>query len=110
MSTFHWHPHCCDGWRIGQHESAGDVQEVLQVYPNPVVKTTIVSFSLDQAQHVSLILIDMSGRLVSILADQVFDEGISTFTWSTEHIENRVYFIKFNSIEKQEMIKLVVTK
>src|SRR6185369_11307412 len=72
---FRFHPNCCDGFRIGQHESTMGTQPSLQVYPIPVLNSSAISFSLEQSQHVSLTIFDMNGRLVASFADAFFEEG-----------------------------------
>jgi len=82
----------------------------LQVYPNPVSVSTIVSFSLEHAQKVSLSIFDMSGRFVAALADKIFEEGENEFSLNVENMSNGIYFLQFQSEENSEMIKLTVTK
>jgi hypothetical protein len=53
---------------------AGDVTE-LRVYPNPFVGSTKVSYSLERPGHVRVDLIDVTGRLVEILADRFEGQG-----------------------------------
>ena len=99
--------HVPDGWRMANTTIESTP---LTVSPNPVSNFTTISFFNEQSQYVSIRIFDINGRLVSSLADQNFDEGITAFTWNTEQIKNGVYFLQFISSEKQEMIKLVVTK
>jgi len=108
--TFHWHPHCCDGFRIGNQEPVTNAEAMLQVYPNPVVKSTIVSFSLEQPQHASLRLFDMNGRLVSVLADNSFEAGSFEIPFNVDDVNAGVYFIQFKSDQNSRMIRLTVTK
>lgn len=50
-------------------------------YPNPFNPMTTVKFSLQQGQNVRLSVYDMSGRLVSELADRPFTAGEHSVVW-----------------------------
>jgi hypothetical protein len=51
-------------------------------YPNPFNPETKISFRVGASQHVELSVYDMSGRLVSVLADQVFTAGDHQVSWN----------------------------
>jgi hypothetical protein len=103
---FHFHPHCCDGWRTGQME----IKTSLQVNPNPVSNSTVISFSLEQSQKVSIKIFDMSGRLVTTLADASYEEGDHGIVWNASDVNSGIYFVQFQMEENSQMIKLAVTK
>jgi hypothetical protein len=52
----------------------------------------------------------MNGRLVSTLADKVFEEGENEFVWNAEEENVGVYFLQFQSEENLQTEKLIVTK
>jgi hypothetical protein len=103
---FHFHPHCCDGWRNGQME----IKASLQVNPNPVLNSTVISFSLEQSQKVSIRIFDMSGRLVTTLVDAPYEEGNQEIVWNASDVNSGIYFVQFQMEENSQMIKLAVTK
>jgi len=51
------------------------------VFPNPFNPETKISFRVGSSQHVELTVYDMSGRLVGVLADQVFPAGDNEVSW-----------------------------
>jgi Secretion system C-terminal sorting domain len=106
-SNYNCH-HC--GFRIGENESGMGIEASLQVYPNPVAGSTTVSFSVDQSQKVSLRIFDMSGRLVTTLADASFEEGEYEIVWNAANVNAGIYFLQVQSEENFETIKLAVTK
>ena len=56
---------------------------VLQgAYPNPFNPETKISFRVGASQHVELSVYDMSGRLVGVLANQVFTAGDHQVSWN----------------------------
>jgi len=94
----------------GRNESVIGIKTSSKVYPNPVSNSTAISFSLEQLQNVSLSIFDMSGRLVSTLANKVFKEGENELVWNADRVNAGIYFLQIQSEKNQERIKLVVTK
>src|SRR5437870_945868 len=68
------------------------VSTSISIFPNPASNSTTISFSLEQSQKVSLKVFDMNGRLVSTLADKIFEEGKNELMWSTENVNGGIYF------------------
>ncbi|MBK5285337.1 MAG: T9SS type A sorting domain-containing protein [Bacteroidia bacterium] len=79
-------------------------------FPNPVTNITTISFSLTQSQKVSLKIFDVSGRLVSILADKVFDAGENELVWNAGDVNAGIYFLRFEAASYSENQKLIVAK
>jgi hypothetical protein len=107
---FKFRPNCCNGFRIGQNESGVGIEASLQVYPNPVSSSTTISFSIEQSQNVSLLIFDMNGKLVSTLADKVFEEGDYEMVWNAANVNSGIYFLQVRTEENLEIIKIAVTK
>ncbi|HYV92883.1 MAG TPA: T9SS type A sorting domain-containing protein [Chitinophagales bacterium] len=79
------------------------------IFPNPFSGSTTISFSLEQSQNVSLRIFDMNGRLVTTLADAYFEEGDHEIVWNTENLNPGIYFLRFQSAENSETVRLAVT-
>jgi len=80
------------------------------IYPNPVSNSSTISFSLSQPENVSLKIIDLNGRLVSILADKTFKEGDHEIVWNAGETDAGIYFLNLQSNEFSQTVKLIVTK
>jgi len=106
MKCFRIPNHCGGCTRIDQNESGSS----LQVYFNPGSNSTSILFSLEQSQKVTLRIFDMSGRLVSIPADRVFEAGDTELAWNADNIPSGIYLLQFESAENTETIKIAVTK
>ncbi|MBK5285550.1 MAG: T9SS type A sorting domain-containing protein, partial [Bacteroidia bacterium] len=91
-------------------ETENNLSNEVAIFPNPVTNTTTISFSLTQSQNVSLKIFDVSGRLVSTLADKIFEAGENELAWNAEDVNAGIYFLRFQSAENLQMEKLVVTK
>jgi hypothetical protein len=58
-------------------------------YPNPFNPKTTVTFSLDRAQHVRLVVYDVEGRRVSEIADGTFAAGEHGVPWTGKDLAGR---------------------
>jgi uncharacterized protein (DUF1501 family) len=56
----------------GTHAQSGKQLESLAVYPNPFRETSTVRFTLPEAGRVNLVLIDMNGRVLRTVLDNVY--------------------------------------
>ena len=65
-----------------------------QNYPNPFVDETTIEFSLDRPQQVSLVVYDVLGRRVEVLADRRFSAGDFRATFATDDLPSGVYFYR----------------
>ncbi|MBK5284163.1 MAG: T9SS type A sorting domain-containing protein, partial [Bacteroidia bacterium] len=108
-----------DGWIVtlgtecSQRLAPGtenNLSNEVTIFPNPVTNTTTISFSLSQSQKVSLKIFDVNGRLVSTLADKVFETGENEIVWNANDANAGVYFLQFQSAENLQTEKLIVTK
>ena len=96
------------GWRISSSEN--DSPFITSIVPNPVSNSAIISFTIPQSQNISLKVFDVSGRLVSILADRTFEEGENELVWNAEEVNAGVYFLRMETTSYSENLKLIVTK
>jgi len=82
----------------------------LLLYPNPAANKLIIHISLSKSQNISLKIFDISGRLVTTLADKVFESGENEIVWNTAQLKAEVYFLQFQSDVFTQTEKLIVTK
>ncbi|HRW77373.1 MAG TPA: T9SS type A sorting domain-containing protein [Candidatus Sabulitectum sp.] len=70
----------------------------LEASPNPCSSSLSVSFSLAETGIASVRIFDLSGKLISTVADGEFPSGSNTVEWSVpEDISSGCYFIQYNS-------------
>jgi len=78
-------------------------QEVLEIpdsfelygnYPNPFNPTTTISFNVENDSHIRLIVFDMLGRKVAILADQPFKNGRYELQWNASNVSSGQYIYR----------------
>jgi len=69
-----------------------------QNYPNPFNPTTQISFTLPQAQQVTLKVYDMLGREVATLANRkMFSSGMSTLNFNASNLSSGLYIYRLTS-------------
>jgi hypothetical protein len=70
----------------------------LAVSPNPCSSVLSVSFEQPEARYASVQIIDLSGRLVSTIADEYLPAGNSSVEWAVpEELTSGCYFVQYNS-------------
>jgi hypothetical protein len=84
-------------WPVGIGEVNQDQGfELKQNIPNPFTYKTTIAFDLDEEADVQLHVLDMSGRLISTIADEVMQAGQHTFNWDAGQFDNGVYICKLS--------------
>ena len=78
------------------------------VSPNPTKDRFKITIELEETSEIFLELLDLKGRQLMLLADEIFDQGQHELEVSTENISNGIYFVRLrnNSILKTEKIIL----
>ncbi|MEO5675777.1 MAG: T9SS type A sorting domain-containing protein [Chitinophagales bacterium] len=98
-----------DGEKISSSNETSAVSE-LKNYPNPFSEFTTISFSLSQSQNVSLKIYDVTGRLVTTLADVSMTEGVHQVQWYANDDRSGIYFLKMETANESKTIRLSVMK
>ena len=69
-----------------------------------------ISFSLIQAEKISVSVYDMTGRLVKTLADKVFEPGKSELRWDLAEVNSGIYVIRVICKSYSEVKKIVMAE
>ena len=79
-------------------EDLPTVVQLHQNYPNPFNPSTQISFTLPEAQQVSLVVYDMLGREVAVLArQQMMPAGSTTFNFDASGLSSGMYIYRLVS-------------
>ena len=79
-------------------EELPTVVQLHQNYPNPFNPSTQISFTLPEAQQVSLVVYDMLGREVAVLArQQMMPAGSTTFNFDASGLSSGMYIYRLVS-------------
>ena len=79
-------------------------------YPNPFNPVTNIEFSVPHYDKVSISIYDISGRLVTTLANGYFNPGHHSITWDANSHSSGVYFIKMQSTDFLKTHKVMLLK
>lgn len=87
----------------------------LSVHPNPFNPLTSVSFSMDHPQYVELIIYDMTGKRITVLADGAFLAGDHSFAWQGKNMQGRAvssgtYFVRMSSDDGVTSEKMILIR
>lgn len=82
----------------------------ISIHPNPCTGRTTLDFDLSHSEHVSIKVMDGTGRHVATLADGLLDAGMHAFQWNSETFPSGVYFVRFQGESGSGMRKLVVVR
>ncbi len=66
----------------------------LTLYPNPFRDVAQLEYTLGSASHVELVLLDMTGRMVRVLTNEVRLPGTYTHTLDGASLKNGIYLIR----------------
>jgi hypothetical protein len=98
---------------ILETDSRPDLRPVrydLSVYPNPFNPQTTLSLSLPQRTMVSLVLYDVTGRVVRTLCDGVREAGVRRFNVDGSALPSGLYFARVETPAYSRTQKLVLLK
>lgn len=88
------------------------VEEIsMSIAPNPFSGNTTVSYSLQNEQPVSIVLMDATGKLVATpLPKQTLNKGDYQFNLEAGSLPAGMYFLTLNVGENRETKRLILTK
>lgn len=80
----------------------------LAAYPNPSNGNSTIRYSVDVTSQVKIVVFDMQGKLVSVLADKKHETGMHSLQWNNSALSNGTYVVAAlkNGVTK-EVIKVV---
>jgi len=86
-----------------------------QIVPSPMKTAGIISYQTPSAQHVSLMVYDVTGKLVRTLVDQRVDAGTHSVVWDSrdntgKQVASGVYFYRLQGETQNVTKKLIVVR
>ena len=82
---------------ILNEKQSAEKKHSISVYPNPSHGSASVSFYLPKAGKVSLLVYDIAGRLVKIIANKELNEGDHTLDLDIKNFNAGVYLLRMQS-------------
>src|SRR6185369_14351137 len=97
----------------GVEEEAG-AERILDVGPNPARAGIQIHYSVSRSEHVRLELLDVSGRLIETLVDEVRAAGRHLATWDGAGPRGRVapglYFLRLKVPNQETVTRLAIVE
>ena len=81
-----------------------------QNYPNPFNPVTRIRFDLPRSQDVQLVVYDILGRQVAILANEKMVAGTHEFQWHAEKIPSGIYLYQIKAGDFVQTNKMILLK
>jgi hypothetical protein len=66
-------------------------------FPNPFNSSMTIEYSIPTADRVSMIVYDLSGRIVATLVDGMSTAGLHNITWSPDNVSAGVYLLELKA-------------
>lgn len=102
---------CCWGNWIRLDGDAPSTETTLaDIYPNPASGIVTIDFILSQQGEVTLEVFDVTGRYVSAIAHDVFEEDGNEVTWDASRVNPGVYFLRMKAGSYSAMKRISVIK
>lgn len=79
-------------------------------YPNPFNPATTIEFTLQQKDHVSIVIFNQQGKMVKLLNNSTLQSGNHKFVWDAALMSSGLYFYKISSSRFQKTGKMVLLK
>ncbi|HUM45693.1 MAG TPA: T9SS type A sorting domain-containing protein [Chitinophagales bacterium] len=80
----------------------------LNVFPNPVVSSAIIQFSLENSSDLKIELMDLQGRKIRTITAEYYETGNHTITFSAVDILKGVYLLQLRTNSTVISQKIVV--
>ena len=84
--------------------------ELMPAFPNPFNPNTTIQYNVKDSESISLKVIDVSGRVVETLLDDIIEPGYHEITWNASNQPSGIYFVILTSRERPQMQKLILLK
>lgn len=81
--------------------------KVLPSFPNPFNSATKIRFYNNQSQVMKIEIFDITGKLLEIIANHRFQQGLVEINYSPQFLSSGIYFCKVSSSIQQETFKIV---
>ena len=88
----------------------GEGEHFASVYPNPAVKNQTLNFFLKQDTHVTVEILDESGRTLKTLASESMNKGQQKLEVNTNDLNAQLYFYRITTDNEVTMLKFTVVK
>lgn len=93
-----------------KHAGVPRGMRLYQNYPNPFNPSTVISYELPQAVHITLKVFDILGREVSLLEDGMKPAGLHSVQFNASSLPSGVYFCRLSSSSFTSVRKMLLVR
>ena len=68
-----------------------------EIYPNPVSGSVTISFTLAEQSQVTIQVLDITGRYVATVANDIFEDESSEVNWDASGLNSGIYFLQMKA-------------
>jgi hypothetical protein len=80
------------------------------MYPNPATNDVTFEFTLDKTAEVTMVMMDITGKIVREFAPETFAKGFNRMTTEISNLDNGMYFVRIQSLQGSKTTRLMITK
>jgi hypothetical protein len=81
-----------------------------QNYPNPFNSSTTISFELEEPGNVKLLVYDLLGREITVLADRHMEAGGYNIGFDVSGLSSGIYFYRLRAGDTVETKRMLLLK
>ena len=81
----------------------------LTLFPNPITHKGTLQLNVEKNMSLEIGIYDLLGKNVQQITNAEFTKGIHNITFDTSNLESGTYFLKYESVDKVNNIKFVVS-
>ena len=95
---------------LGSQETVQDVI-LLGNHPNPFNPSTTISYEVKEELHIEIVVLDLSGHLISVLADRQHEPGVHQVDFDGSDYTSGMYIVRLISSSGEiQTRQIVLTK
>jgi tetratricopeptide (TPR) repeat protein len=79
-------------------------------FPNPFNPTTVIRFSIPDNERITLRVYDILGRVVAVLADDIYESGTHQITFDASRLASWVYFSRIDFAGQSIVQRMLLVK
>jgi hypothetical protein len=79
-------------------------------FPNPFNPTTVIRFSIPDNERITLRVYDILGRVVAVLADDIYESGTHQITFDASRLPSGVYFSRIDFAGQSLVQRMLLVK
>ena len=101
---------CLIGFRSHDEMNSSTETLLTEIYPNPAAGSVNITFNLFQTSEVTLEVFDMTGRFVTTIEHNLFEEGGNEVTWDASVLNQGIYLLKMTAGDYSAIKRISVIK